>query len=122
LQALITPVLFIILIIFGFWLVLFVLRYFRIFENNSVQNVLINSFINKRGYSAKPQTIRQKIMELRKVQQYNIKYNSNYNNFTKYNTNLPTNKDFAFDYLSIEESNNKSKLATIINTHEGDNL
>lgn len=122
LQSLFALVVYILVILFGIWLTLFVLRYFRVFENNSMQNILINRFIHKRGYSTKPQTIRQKIMELRKVQQYNSKYNSNYNNFTKYNTSLPTNKDFAFDYLSIEESNNKSKLATIIAHHKGDEI
>jgi hypothetical protein len=122
LQSLFALVVYILVILFGIWLTLFVLRYFRVFENNSMQNILINRFIHKRGYSTKPQTIRQKIMELRKVQQYNSKYNSNYNNFTKYNTSLPTNKDFAFDYLSIEESNNKSKLATIIAHHKGDKI
>jgi hypothetical protein len=122
LQSLLAPVFYIIVALFALWLVLFILRYFRVFEDNAIQNVLINKFIHKRSYSAKPQTIRQKIMELRKVQQYNSKYNSNYNNFTKFSTSLPTNKDFAFDYLSIEESSYKSKLATIINVHEGDKL
>jgi hypothetical protein len=122
LQSLLSPAFYIVAVLFSMWLILFILRYFRVFENNDVQNVLINKFIHKRGYKEKPQTIRQKIMELRKVQQYNDKYNSNYNNFTKFSTNLPTNKDFAFDYLSIEESNHKSRLATIINVREGDNL
>jgi hypothetical protein len=101
-------------------LLIFLTQYFGIFANNEVQNVLINRSILKRSYNSKPKNIRQKIMQIAKVQKFNSEYNSNFNNFTRFSTNLPTNKDFAFDYLGIEESKNKSNLATIIDFHERD--
>jgi hypothetical protein len=113
-SGLIFPIFIMIFILFLIWLSLIILRYFRVFSNNPLQNVLINSFIHKRAYTAKPKSIRQKIQDFQKIKEYNQKYNSNSNNFTKYNTSLPTNQDFAFDYLGIKEFENKSKLATII--------
>jgi hypothetical protein len=95
------------------WAVIFVLKYFRVFKNHEVENIFINQYINKREYKSKPKTIRQKIEDIKKIQEYNKTYNSNYNNFTKYSTNLPTNKDFTFDYLEIQEYNNKNRLATL---------
>jgi hypothetical protein len=95
------------------WFVIFVLKYFRVFKNHELQNVFINQYINKRSYKSKIKTVRQKIEDIKKIQKYNQIYNSNYNNFTKYSTNLPTNKDFTFDYLEIQEYNNKNSLATL---------
>jgi hypothetical protein len=98
--------------IFIFWLSLFILRYFRVFSNNNLQNVLINKFIHNRGYKPKVKTVRQKIEDVKKIHAYNKTYNSNFNNFTKYDVNVATNKDFTFDYLEIQEYNNKTKLAS----------
>jgi ABC-type multidrug transport system fused ATPase/permease subunit len=95
------------------WFVIFILKYFRVFKNHELQNVFINQYINKRGYKSKTKTVRQKIEDIKKIQKYNQTYNSNYNNFTKFSTNLPTNKDFTFDYLEIQEYNKKNRLATL---------
>ena len=112
-QSVFAPVLIIISVFMGFWLVSFLLRYFRVFNNHGLQNVLIKSFIDKRGYKPKLKTVRQKIEEVKKIQAYNKEYNSNYNNFTKYDTNLPTNRDFTFDYLEIQGYNSKTGLAAL---------
>lgn len=112
-QVAFTPIFVMILLCFCAWILCFLLRYFRVFANHKVQNVLINSFIYKRSYKPKSKTIRQKIDNIKKIQEYNKTYNSNYNNFTKYSTNLPTNKDFTFDYLEIQEYNNKNRLASL---------
>jgi hypothetical protein len=95
---------------FLIWFTYFILKYFRVFQNHELQNVFINQYILKREYQPQPKTVRQKIKDLQKQREYNKTYNSNYNNFTKYSTNLPTNKDFTFDYLEIQESNNKNRL------------
>jgi ABC-type multidrug transport system fused ATPase/permease subunit len=95
------------------WFVYFILRYFRVLKNHELQNVFINQYILKRSYKPKLKTSRQKIEDIKKIQKYNQEYNSNFNNFTKYNTNLSTNNDFTFDYLEIKQYNNKNRLATI---------
>lgn len=103
----------IISVTFLIWATIFVLRYFRVFKNHELQNIFINQYINKRGYKSKPKTARQKIEDIKKIQKYNQTFNSNYNNFTKFSTNLPTNQDFTFDYLEIQEYNSKNRLATM---------